>query len=159
MEHNGRKYRKAYAAVHIRCAISMVCGAVCGRIPAGTTRQRQDILQYLPEEQDVVHEDLLVNANLKKIAIVCMREKQASEAAKMIQARTEVKVSIVSTKVAGTETDHACSCDVVLFVWLATTHAVFRGFDDFDRSKLCYVQGTGTASIVRALERWCKERE
>jgi len=117
-----------------------------------------DILQYLPVEQDVVHEDFLVNANLKKIAIVCMREKQASEAAKMIQTRTEVKVSIVSTKVAGTETDHACSCDVVLFVWLATTHAVFRGFDDFDRSKLCYVQGTGAASIVRALERWCKER-
>ena len=121
--------------------------------------EEADILQYLPEEQDVVHEDLLVNANLKKIAIVCMREKQASEAAKMIQARTEVKVSLVSTKVAGTETDHACSCDVVLFVWLATTHAVFRGFDDFDRSKLCYVQGTGAASIVRALERWCKERE
>jgi hypothetical protein len=120
--------------------------------------EEADILQYLPVEQDVVHEDLLVNANLKKIAIVCMREKQAAEAEKMIQVRTGAKVSIVSTKVAGTETDRACSCDVVLFVWLATTHAVFRGFDDFDRSKLCYVQGTGAASIVRALERWCKER-
>jgi hypothetical protein len=120
--------------------------------------EEADILQYLPVEQGIVVEDLLVKANLKKIAIVCMRERQAGEAAKMIQKRTGVKVSLVSTKVAGAETSNARTCDVVLFVWMATTHAVLRGFDKFDSSKLCYVQGTGAASIVRSLERWCKER-
>jgi hypothetical protein len=118
----------------------------------------ETIHEYFPVQRDVVPEDLLSSANLQKVAIVCMREQQARVAAETIQARTGAKVSIVSTKVAGTETVQACSCDVVLFVWIATTHAVFRAFDKFDRRKLCYVQGTGAASIVRALERWSKER-
>lgn len=116
--------------------------------------EEADIQQYFPIEQKVVSKDLLTNANFKKIAIVCMRERQARDAAKIIQARTGVEVLIVSTTVAGIETDHACACDVVLFVWMASTHAVFRAFDEFDRRKLFYVQGTGSASIVRALERW-----
>ena len=61
---------------------------------------------------------------------------------------------IVSEKVAGKQTDLARKSDVILFVWLATTHAVFRAFDDYARQCLCYVQGTGGASIVRSLERW-----
>ena len=116
------------------------------------------IHEYFPFEQKEEPEDPLISANLKSVAIVCMREQQARIAAETIQTRSGAKLSIVSTKVAGTETVKACSCDVVLFVWIATTHAVFRAFDGFDRGKLCYVQGTGAASIVRALERWCKER-
>ncbi len=116
------------------------------------------IHEYFPVEQDVEPEDLLISANLKTVAIVCMRERQARIASEMIKDRTGAKVLIVSSKVAGTDTGQACSCDVVLFVWMATTHAVFRAFDSFDRGQLCYVQGTGSASIVRALERWCKDR-
>lgn len=37
---------------------------------------------------------------------------------------------------------------------LASTHALFRAFDGYDRQKFCYVQGTGASSIVRTLERW-----
>jgi hypothetical protein len=42
----------------------------------------------------------------------------------------------------------------VLIVWSAITHAVFRAFDGVDRERIEYVQGTGAASIVLALERW-----
>jgi len=49
--------------------------------------------------------------------------------------------------------------DVVLFVWSATTHAVFRAFDAVDKKRFAYVQGTGAASIVLALERWIARQE
>ena len=116
------------------------------------------ILEYFPSEHEDAHEDLLSKANFQKVAIVCMREQQARLAAETIRSRTGADVIIVSSMVAGLETDRALSCDVVLFVWLATTHAVFRAFDDFDRKKLCYVQGTGVASIIRSLERWSIEQ-
>ena len=88
-----------------------------------------------------------------------MRETQAKEAKKIIEERSDIQVSIISSKVAGENTTQARSCDVVLFVWLATSHAVFRAFDGFDRNKLCYVQGTGISSIVRSLERWITESQ
>lgn len=114
--------------------------------------------EYFPVTQDAVHKDPLISSGIKSIAIVCMREQQARVAAETIRERSGVTVSIVSKKVAGSQTTQALSCDVVLFVWMATTHAVFRAFDNFDRDKLCYVQGTGPASIVRSLERWVIER-
>ena len=40
-----------------------------------------------------------------------------------------------------------------------TPGSVFRAFDGFDRNRLCYVQGTGAASIVRALERWVQNNK
>jgi hypothetical protein len=83
-----------------------------------------------------------------------MRERQAREAAEQIQLRTHTRVSIVTNMVAGSDTDNARTADVVLFVWMATSHAVFRAFDRFDRNRLCFVQGTGASSIVRSLERW-----
>ena len=55
---------------------------------------------------------------------------------------------------AGAETALACTVDVVLFVWMTSTHAVFRAFDGFDKKQFCYVQGTGASSIVRTLDRW-----
>jgi hypothetical protein len=115
---------------------------------------RQTIAEYLPEEAAPPSEDVLAGLGLRKIAIVCMREQQASEAAKIIASRTRAEVSIVTAKAAGDETRRAQAADVVLFVWMATTHAVFREFDGFDRRRLCYVQGTGASSIVRSLERW-----
>ena len=43
---------------------------------------------------------------------------------------------------------------MLLFVWSAVKHAVYRAFDNIDKEKIAYVSGTGSASIVRALERW-----
>ena len=117
----------------------------------------ETILEFFPVEREKETKDILSEVNLNKIAIVCMREEQARVAAGMINTRTNAKLLIVSGKVAGKETDQARFCDVVLFVYMATTHAVFRAFDGFDRKKLCYVQGTGPASIVRSLERWALE--
>jgi len=114
--------------------------------------------QYLPpEEEEAEQDDPLAEAQLRHIAIICMREPQAREAAAQIAARTGAQVTLVTSKAAGSETDHARTADVVLFVWLATSHAVFRAFDGFDRKRFCYVQGTGASSIVRSLERWAMD--
>lgn len=114
------------------------------------------ILEYLPIE---VHEDkvdLLAAADLNHVAIVCMREEQAKQAVEVISDRCgeKTKLTVVTSKVAGADTTTACNADVVIYVWMASTHAVFRAFDGFDRERFCYVQGTGASSIVRTLERW-----
>ncbi|MBZ0266041.1 hypothetical protein K8I28_15395, partial [bacterium] len=114
------------------------------------------INEFFPEEIAFEPEDILCNANLNKISIICMRKEQAQSAAKQIEKRTSTDVSIITSKVAGTETDNAKTADVIILVWMATTHAVFRALDGVDRKRIAYVQGTGESSIVRALERWCK---
>jgi hypothetical protein len=117
--------------------------------------EENTIEEYLPKENLYENElDLLASAELNHVAIVCLREKQAKQAAEEIELRTGAKVSIVTATEAGPETDLARKSDVVLFVWLASTHAVFRAFDGFNRKRLCYVQGTGSSGIIRALERW-----
>ena len=114
-----------------------------------------DIAQYLPHEEiAVIQDDPLTAAHLSHIAIVCLREQQANEAAKAIKERTTARVTVVASPNASSETKLALSADVVLFVWMASTHAVFRAFDSYDRKRFCYVQGTGASSIVRTLERW-----
>jgi len=115
----------------------------------------ETISQYLPPEPpEEKPADPLAAAGLKHIAIVCLREPQAKQAAEEIKARSGAKVTVVTATGAGAQTAQACTADVVLFVWLASTHAVFRAFDSFDRQRFCYVQGTGSSSIVRSLERW-----
>jgi hypothetical protein len=117
------------------------------------------ISQYLPPDPPAAQgEDPLAAASLGHVAIVCLREQQAKQAADEIRKRTDAKVTVVTNTAAGAETSHACTADVVLFVWLASTHAVYRAFDSYDRQCLCYVQGTGSSSIVRALERWVISR-
>ena len=115
------------------------------------------ITEYLPPEV-APHEgeDPLSAARLGHIAIVCLREKQASQAAEAIRERSNFKskVTVVTATTACAETTLACQADVVLYVWSASTHAVFRAFDAYDRKRFCYVQGTGSSSIVKALERW-----
>lgn len=113
------------------------------------------LAEYLPPEPaEAKVADILAAANLKHVAIVCLREQQAEQAAKLIQERCGAEVTVVTSSSAGAETTLACTADVVLFVWMASTHAVFRAFDKYDRKRFCYVQGTGASSIVRALERW-----
>jgi hypothetical protein len=113
------------------------------------------IYEYLPPDPpEEETNDPLASTELKHIAIVCLREKQAKQAAEEIKTRSGAKVTVVTDAVAGGQTTQACTADVVLFVWLASTHPVFRAFDGFDRQRFCYVQGTGASSIVRALERW-----
>lgn len=113
------------------------------------------IAEYLPPEPPTAAgDDVLADADLKHVAIVCLREQQANQAAAVIHERTGAKVTVVAASSAGAETTQACTADVVLFVWMASTHAVFRAFDGYDRKRFCYVQGTGASSIVRSLERW-----
>lgn len=113
------------------------------------------LAQYLPSEEAPGEvEDPLATMQLQKIAIVCLREEQAEQAAEAIRKRSAAEVTVVTATIAGAETEVARQADVVLFVWMASTHAVFRAFDGFDRKRFCYVQGTGAASIVRSLERW-----
>jgi hypothetical protein len=120
----------------------------------------RSISEYLPTEERAAEEvDPIASADLRHIAIVCLREQQAQQAAAMIRQRTAAEVTIVASTTAGQETAHARDADVVLFVWMASTHAVFRAFDGFDRKRFCYVQGTGSSSIVRSLERWANSAQ
>src|SRR5262249_55752809 len=98
-------------------------------------------------------EDVLSIAALQKIAIVSLHEKAAQAAAIMLRERTKADVFVVSELAAGSGTKNARTADVVLLVWAATKHAVYRAFDDM-RDKIAYVQGTGASSIVLSLERW-----
>jgi hypothetical protein len=120
-----------------------------------------DIDQYLdpllPTDASSAH-DMLSQLTLRQIAIVSLREASAQDAAKQLQERTGAKVSVVSSLVAGPETRHALSADLILYVWAATSHATYRAFDG-SRDKLEYVQGTGAASIVLAAERWAKRQD
>lgn len=96
--------------------------------------------------------DPLHGCSFKKIAVVSLHERAAREAASQIEARTQANVIVVTDHAAGEGTSSAANADVILFVWGATKHAVYRAFDKV-RDRLEYVQGTGSASIVRALER------
>jgi hypothetical protein len=114
-----------------------------------------DVLdQYFPEPKEAAETpDPLVSVRLRKVAIVSLHEKAANFAAELIRARTGAEVIVVAEHVAGKATQSACTADVILVVWAATKHAVFRAFDDV-REKLAYVQGKGPGSIILALERW-----
>jgi len=114
------------------------------------------LAEYLPEpavatEQD--SDDVLSVAGLHKIAIISLHEKAAQAAAILLRERTQADVFVVAELAAGPGTKNARTADVVLLVWAATKHAVYRAFDDM-RDKIAYVQGTGAGSIVLALERW-----
>ncbi|MFW2231191.1 hypothetical protein [Rhizobium sp. CRRU65] len=105
-----------------------------------------------------VTDDPLRSGKFRKIAIVTLHERAAREAAAEIESRTKAHVVIVTDHAAGDGTASASTADVILFVWGATKHAVYRAFDKV-RDRLEYVQGTGSASIVRALERRARVSE
>lgn len=112
-----------------------------------------DDLLSLPVAEEEQLEDPLSDINLNKVAVVSLREEAANNAAEVIRERTGANVVVVTDTAAGTATDNAKSADVILFVWASSTHAVYKAFDTV-RNKLAYVQGTGAASIIIALERW-----
>ena len=113
--------------------------------------------EYVPDKeissQSEISEDIFAAQGLKKVAIVSLHEKSAKAAADIIRQRAGAEVVIVSDHVAGAATQNAQTADVVLVVWAATKHSVYRAFDKV-RDKLAYVQGTGPSSILLALERW-----
>jgi hypothetical protein len=114
------------------------------------------IAEYLPASEavaDTLPEDPLSTAGLRKIAIVSLHEKAARMAAKLVAQRTGAEVIVVDELIAGATTESARTADVILLVWAATKHAVYRAFDDI-RDRVAYVQGTGASSIVLGLERW-----
>ena len=96
--------------------------------------------------------DVLADCDFSKVSIVTLNERTAKIAKREIESRTRAKVIIVNDLSAGEGTDSALLSDVVLFVSGAVKHAVYRAFDG-RRDILEYVQGKGSSSIVRALER------
>lgn len=110
-----------------------------------------------PDAEAGVPADPIRNAGLRKVAIVSLHRRAADEAAAVITERCGATVVVVDELVAGSATRNAQSADVVLFVWAAAKHAVFRAFDAV-RSRVAYVQGSGAASIVLALERWAAKQ-
>ena len=114
--------------------------------------EKSVVESYLGTDQRAAEADPLSVADLKKIAIVSMRERQAQEAAKMVSARCKAEVVLVAEKDAGPAAKSARTADIILVVWSAISHALFRAFDGV-RDRVVYVQGTGSESIVLALER------
>jgi hypothetical protein len=107
-----------------------------------------EILQPLGQEQQ---SDALNDVPWQKIAIVSLQESAAREAARELQSRTNAEVIVVTSLVQDGLTKTAKAADVILLVWAACSHAVYRAFDDC-RSRVVYVQGTGTSSIIAAAE-------
>lgn len=101
--------------------------------------------------------DPLSKIRIKKVAIVSLNENAAIQAAAIIRERCTCEVVLVTDKSAGTGTASAQTADVILFVWRATKHAVYRAFDNV-RDRLQYVTGSGTSSIVSSLEQWATQR-
>jgi hypothetical protein len=99
--------------------------------------------------------DVLKEINIDTISIVSLKEASAKEAAKELKRRIgqNLSVNVITSQVSNTLAKNAENSDLILFVWSASTHAVYRSFDQC-RDKLCYVQGTGASSIVNAAERW-----
>jgi hypothetical protein len=122
---------------------------------------RRTVTEYLPVGKSAASNepqtDILAGHQLKRVAIVSLHEKSAKAAAEIIKERSGAEVIVVSEHVAGQATQTAQTADVVLLVWAATKHSVYRAFDRV-RDKLAYVQGTGPSSIVMALERWAVSR-
>jgi hypothetical protein len=128
-----------------------------GRI--GLDESAIDEFLKIEAESEAATSDPITSANLRKIAIVSLREEAANIAAKLIRERTKAEVLVVTETVAGASTSNATTADVILFVWASSTHAVYRAFDGV-REKVAYVQGTGAPGIVLALERWViRQRE
>jgi hypothetical protein len=98
-------------------------------------------------------DDPLVAAPLRRIAVVSLHEKIARTAAEALRARTGAKVTVVPSPAPEETIQEALQADLILFVWAATSYAVLEKFESV-KPKLEFVQGTGSASIVRAAERW-----
>lgn len=120
---------------------------------------RRDVQAYLgdADERAVPETDPVADAGLKKVAIVSLHEKPALQARELIGSRAHAEVIVVSETSPAQGTRSAQTADVVLFVWSANKHAVFRAFDAV-RDRVVYVQGTGAGSIVLALERWAARK-
>jgi hypothetical protein len=101
--------------------------------------------------------DPLTRLPIKKVAIVSLHARSAEVAGTEIHERTGAEVIVVTDKVAGSATSSALKADVVLLVWSAVKHAVYRAFDTA-RERMVYVQGTGAASILLALDRWAAKQ-
>jgi hypothetical protein len=117
------------------------------------------ISEFLGLETEIEEDtlDFIAEANLRKVAIVSLREEAAHTAADLIRQRTDADIIVVTETHAGNDTNSAKLADVILFVWSSSTHAVYRAFDTV-REKLEYVQGTGAMSIVLTLERWAMKQ-
>jgi hypothetical protein len=110
-----------------------------------------ELAKFRPVDQ-ATESDPLAAVKWQKIAIVSLQESAAREAAKDLHARTGADVVVVSSLVQDGLTKAAEAADVILLVWAACSHAVYRAFDGH-RDRLAYVQGTGTSSILSAAER------
>jgi len=124
---------------------------------SGLDQKDVDAYLPLPELGTEEAEDPLQGSGLRRIAIVSLHERQARTAGEIIRKRTGAEVVIDDELTPGEQTELAKRSDLILFVWAAAKHAVFRAFDSV-REKVVYIQGSGAASILRALERWAVER-
>jgi hypothetical protein len=109
-------------------------------------------LSKLRPVDQAAESDALAAVKWQRIAIVSLQESAAREAAKELRARTGANVVVVRSLVQDGLTKAAEAADVILLVWAACSHAVYRAFDEH-RDRLAYVQGTGTSSILNAAER------
>ena len=105
------------------------------------------------EIEENINEDILKLYKFKKIAIVSLQENSAKIAASEIKERTNADILLINKNAANEFTESAKTADVVLYVWASAKHSIYRAFEN-NRDILQYVKGTGSTSIVRALENW-----
>lgn len=132
---------------------------VAGMLELDAQAVGKDLAKLCPPAQTAPGDapgDILATVPWKKIAIISLQESAAREAARELESRTQAEVAVVTSKVQDGIAKAAKTADVILMVWAASSHAVYRAFDEC-RSRVAYVQGTGTSSIVAAAERWAEK--
>lgn len=132
---------------------------VAGMLELDAQAVGQDLAKLCPPPQTAPREtpgDILSTVPWKKIAIISLQENAAREAARELESRTHAEVTVVTSKVQDGIAKAAKTADVILMVWAASSHAVYRAFDEC-RSRVAYVQGTGSSSIVATAERWAEK--
>lgn len=112
-------------------------------------------LAPLRPTSEAANSDILGVAGWRKVAIVSLQESSAREAARELEKRTGAEVTVVNSLVQDGLTKVAQTADIILLVWAACSHAVYRAFDDH-RERIAYVQGSGASSILSAAERWAE---
>ena len=112
-------------------------------------------LAPLRPTSEAANSDILSAAGWRKVAIVSLQEGSAREAARELEKRTGAEVTVVNSLVQDGLTKVAQTADIILLVWAACSHAVYRAFDDH-RERIAYVQGSGASSILSAAERWAE---
>ena len=103
------------------------------------------------DKESFSEKDNLILKRFKKIIIVSLQENSAKQAKIDILQRIDCNIILLNKVLSVNDAKVVEDADIILYVWSANKHSNFKALNKF-RHKFIYVKGTGSASIVKALE-------